>query len=126
MDLNKFFNDKRGVGVLSTADGAGKVDAAVYSRPHVLDETTVALLMADRRSRANLESNPHAAYLFKADGGYEGIRLYLTRTEIDKDPAAVRRWREMRGYRGPSYADKGKWIVTFRVDEVRPLTGAEE
>ena len=126
MNLRDYFERTQGTGVLATADATGKVNAAIYSRPHVPDETTVAFLMADRRSRANLESNPHAAYLFKADGGHGGTRLYLTRTGTEKDPVAIRKWREMRASRGPSYSDEGKWIVTFRVDEVRPLTGAEE
>ena len=126
MDLKAYFGENKGVGVLATADGSGKVNAAIYSRPHVGDDSTVSFLMADRRSRANVEANPKAAYLFKLDGGYDGVRIYLTHAATEKDPAAVRQWREMRNYRGPSYSDEGKWIVTFRVDEIRPLTGAED
>ena len=126
VDLKAYFEAHQGVGVLATADSNGKVNAAIYSRPHVENESTVSFLMADRRSRANVDANPKAAYLFKVDGGYEGVRIYMTKTATEKDPDAIRKWREMRGYRGPSYSDEGKWIVTFLVDEVRPLTGSED
>ena len=126
MDLKAYFETHRGAGVLATADSSGRVNAAIYSRPHVEDESTVSFLMADRRSRANVEVNPKAVYLFKIDGGYEGVRIYMTQTATEKDPDAIHKWREMRGYRGPAYTDEGKWIVTFRVDEVRPLTGSED
>jgi hypothetical protein len=36
MKLKEYFENTRGTGVLSTADNEGKVDAAIYSRPHVL------------------------------------------------------------------------------------------
>jgi DNA polymerase-3 subunit alpha len=36
------------VGVLSTADSSGKVDAAIYSTPHVMDDVTVAFIMRER------------------------------------------------------------------------------
>jgi len=32
MDLKKYFGNKKGLGVLSTADEKGKVNAAVYSK----------------------------------------------------------------------------------------------
>ena len=68
MDLKDYFEKKQGLGVLATSDANGKVDAAVYSRPHVMAEGTVALIMHDRLSHHNLESNPHAAYLFVEEG----------------------------------------------------------
>ena len=64
MGLRESFEHSRGLGVLATADANGEVDVAVYARPHVLDDVTVAFIMRDRLSHANLQSNPHAAYLF--------------------------------------------------------------
>jgi hypothetical protein len=125
-NLRDYFEQNRGLGVLSTANGEGKVNAAVYATPHVVDEKTIAFLMADHRTREYLETNSHAVYLFKEEGKYEGIRLYLTKIGVEKSPEAVREWRTSRGYRGPNYSDEGKWIVTFLVEESRPLTGAEE
>ena len=58
MKLGDYFDKVKGLGVLSTADSSGKVNSAVYARPHVVDEQTVAFIMADRLSHANLQSNP--------------------------------------------------------------------
>ena len=48
-------------GCLATADAYGKVNVAIYSRPHFLDpddDETPAFIMADRLSYANVEANP--------------------------------------------------------------------
>ncbi len=34
MDLKSYFESTNGTGILSTADGDGHVDSAIYSRPH--------------------------------------------------------------------------------------------
>ena len=60
MTLEAYFEEHKGFGVLSTADGEGRVNAAVYSRPHVMGDGTVAFIMWDRLTHANLQSNPHA------------------------------------------------------------------
>ena len=61
MDLKTYFENTKGVGVLATADKDGKVDAALYSRPHFMEDGTIALIMNDRLTHYNLTSNPHAA-----------------------------------------------------------------
>jgi hypothetical protein len=76
MDLREYFENVKGHGVLATADAEGKVDAAIYGKPHFMDDGSIAFIMADRLTHANLQSNNHAAYLFKEKGkGYKGIRL---------------------------------------------------
>ncbi|MCX5839803.1 MAG: pyridoxamine 5'-phosphate oxidase family protein, partial [Deltaproteobacteria bacterium] len=78
MTLKDYFDNAKGYGVLATADGAGKVNTAIYARPHVMDEKTVAFIMAERLTHENLKSNPWAAYLFmEAGGGWSGKRVYL-------------------------------------------------
>ena len=110
--------------VLATADAAGQVDAAVYARPHFLDEQTVAFIMADRLSHRNLQSNPHAAYLFIEHGeGYKGKRLYVTRISEETNPQKIQALR-----RRPLPAECGvesesRFLAQFRVDCVRPLVG---
>ena len=64
MNLREYFESVKGRGVLATADEDGKVDAAIYASPHFIDEETVAFIMRDRLTHHNLQSNPHAAYLF--------------------------------------------------------------
>jgi hypothetical protein len=45
MDLKTYFENSEGLGVLATADSQGKVDVALYARPHVVDENTIGLIM---------------------------------------------------------------------------------
>jgi len=71
-DLKTYFENTEGIGVLSTADAEGRVDAAVYSRPHSMEDGTLAFIMRDRLTHRNLQSNPHAAYLFIEKGGVSG------------------------------------------------------
>lgn len=124
MSLAEYFEKTMGIGVLATADSAGKVDAAVYARPHVQDETNIAFIMSDKLSHKNLQTNPSAVYLFvEKKEGYVGKRLYLTKVREETSPAAIdavsRRQRSDCRVEGESF------LVYFRVDEVRPLTGSK-
>jgi len=127
MTISEYFEKARGTGILATADAAGQVDAAVYARPHFLDEQTVAFIMADRLSHGNLQSNPHAAYLFvEHDKGYKGRRLHLTKVAEETDPQKIQALR-----RRPLPAECGmesgaRYLVHFRIDRVRPLIGDGE
>ena len=123
-DWTHYFEGSRGFGVLATADDEGRVNAAVYARPHVNEDGTVAMIMADRRSHAYLKRNPHATFLFRADGGeesrrYDGVRLALTAIAEEQDTERLRTLAR-RGYRDDR---AGRFLVTFQVDEVRPLVG---
>ena len=128
MNLKDYFETHTGVGVLATADADGRVDVAVYARPHVIDGATVAFIMADRLSHANLASNPHAAYLFHEKGpGYEGVRLHLMMTGEETSPTKLQ---EVRRRTTPDISDptegEQRFLVTFRVDRVRLLIGDGE
>ena len=130
MSLNVYFATARGIGVLSTSNRDGKVNVAVYSRPHFLGEgdDEVAFIMNDRLSHDNLQSNPHAAYLFVEDGqGYVGKRLFLTKVREETDTGKIRATR--RRQQPSEWADPGadkKYLVHFRVDGIRPLIGTGE
>ena len=90
MNLSEYFENTKGTGFLATADSKGNVDIAIYARPHVIDEQTVAFIMNERLSYANISSNPKAAYLFLEQGpGYKGKRLYLTKTKQQDDPEVI-------------------------------------
>ena len=122
MDLRQYFESAKGLGVLATADAAGHVDVAVYARPHVMDEATVAWIMSDRLSHRNLQSNPCAVYLFVEDGpGYKGKRLYLTKVREEADPKLIESLRRKGRPRGED--DVPRFVVTFHIDQVRPAVG---
>ncbi len=124
MGLADYFEKTRGVGVLATADSGGKVNAAVYGRPHFMDEETVAFIAGDRLTHANLQTNPSAVFLFKADGSYEGKRLYLTKIREEKDSPLIDEIRRHKYEDADGRAKQGpKFLICFRVDKVLPLIG---
>ncbi len=57
MNLGDYFDNTKGYGVIATADSEGKVNAAVYARPHFFDEKTIAFIMRERLTHANLQTN---------------------------------------------------------------------
>lgn len=125
MKLSEYFEQNEGLGVLATADAEGRVNTAIYSRPHFIDEETVAFIMADRLSHANLDSNPHAAFLFRESGvKHAGKRLYLTRLREEQDSALIESMRRSKHGSGEGSSGK-KFLVYFHVDKVRPLVGGE-
>ncbi len=123
MKLREYFEKATGMGVLATADSAGKVNLAIYAKPYFLDEETVAFVMADRLSHHNLQSNEHAAYLFLESGNkYEGKRLYLTKTREEKDTEAMGKiMKEVYPEGAERYQGMAKCLVYFHLDEVLPL-----
>jgi len=116
--------EKKGFGVISTSNDKGEVNSAVYAKPHVMGTNSIAFIMRDRLSRANLQSNSQANYMFiEHDHGFRGVRLSLTMTgeehDAEKIDALARR----------SYKDDGedkRSLVSFRVDKVLALLGGEE
>lgn len=127
MTLVEYFDGKRGIGVLSTADKDGKVDAAIYATPHIGADGSISFLMRDRLTRHNLQSNPHAAYLFvESGGGFRGIRLYLTKTAEETDSELIAKMTR-RHLTPEEDAQKGpKFLVRFSVDKILPLIGSDD
>ena len=124
MGLIDYFEKTDGIGVLSTADSEGKVDAAIYSRPFVFEDGTVGFVMRDRLTHHNLQSNPHAAYLFKEEGpGYRGKRLFLKKIREEQDTELTEKLRR-RWLTPEEDLQKGpKFLVVFTIDQELPLIG---
>ena len=124
MMIKEYFKGSSGTGVLATADAGGRVDAAIYSTPHVMDDGTVAFVMLERLTHKNIQSNPFAAYLFMEDApGYKGIRLFLKKIREDDDPeliATMTRWLKP----GLDAQKEPKHLVYFAVEKVLPLIGS--
>jgi hypothetical protein len=124
MDLKAYFENTEGVGVLATADGEGKVDAAVYARPHFMEDGTIAMIMRDRLTHHNLQSNPHAAYLFHEDGpGYKGKRLFLTKVGEEQDTELLQSLQRRQYIDGKG---ESRFLVFFQIDKELPLVGSGE
>ena len=123
MSVVEYFASVEGVGILGTADSEGKVDMAVYARPHMIDDTTIAFIMRDRLSHKNIQSNPNAAYLFMENGpGYNGKRLYLVKTGEETDPEVIQSF--SRKERNVPSSDEKRFLLYFAIDNARPLVGA--
>lgn len=125
MNVRTYFEEAKGFGVLSTTDGDGRVNSAVYARPHVMDDGKLAFIMRDRLSHHNLQSNPHAAFLFREEGpGYRGLRLHLTKSHEESDTQLIKELCR-RSYIEDK-PDAVRHLVVFAVDKQLPLIGAEE
>lgn len=125
MKLSEYFDHVKGKGVLATADAKGKVNAALFARPHFLSEKRVVFIMTDRLTRKNLTTNPRAAYLFMESGeGYRGKRLYLKKTGEEKDSGLIQDLRRRKEYREGGKMDSGpRFLVSFQIEKVLPLVG---
>jgi hypothetical protein len=125
MKLSEYFEKTKGRGVISTADSGGRLTAAVYARPHFVDEGTVAFIMADRLTHKNLESNPHAVYLFLELGEkYDGKRLYLTKTKEEKNSPLIDTIRRRESCPvDEEYMKQNRFLVSFKIDNILPLVG---
>ena len=126
MKLSEYFKETAGRGIMATADASGKVNVAVYSRPHFLNEETVAFIMADRFTHNNLQENPYAAYLFmESSERYIGKRLYLKKTREEKDSPMIG---DLRRRKYPQVSTdpenhESRYLVFFRVEKTLPLIG---
>ena len=125
MDLSEYFENTKGVGVLSTADRSGKVDAAVYSRPHTMEDGSLAFIMRDRLTHVNIQSNPHAAYLFIEEGpGYRGKRLFLTKIREEENSGLIDTLNRRTYPADKERRKESRFLVYFKIDKVLPLIGA--
>ena len=124
MNLSDYFENVQGLGILATADSDGMVDLAIYAKPHVIDESTIAFVMRERLTHQNLKSNPHAAYMFAEQGeGYAGKRLYLTKIREETNTSLVEMLRRKQPEICALYDDSNKYFVHFQIDDIRPLVG---
>ncbi|MCI0500099.1 MAG: hypothetical protein L0Y36_10570 [Planctomycetales bacterium] len=125
MNLRGYFEHADGLGILSTADKLGNVDAALYAVPHVISEDTIAFIMRPRLSFHNIQQNPRAVYLFLEKGpDYKGRRLYLEMLHMETDPEKAALFRQKSRHNGHDEADSK--LVYFKVVLTRPLTGDRE
>jgi len=123
MELNEYFENTKGTGIFATADRDGRVDAAIYARPHIMEDGLLAFIMRDRTTHTNTQANPHATFLFKEEGSvYKGKRLYLTKVREEENAELIKRL-SRRNYPSDKNSKEAKFLVYFKVDKERPLIG---
>ncbi len=122
MNIATYFENIKGTGILATSDSEGNVDAAIYARPYVIDEQTIALSMMERLSYMNIKSNPKACYMFiEKTEGFKGLRMYLTMTGEETDEQKVRQIKEAHSVNYKP--DDQRHLVYFRIENTWPLVG---
>jgi hypothetical protein len=123
MDLKKYFRKAEGSGYLATSGADGRVNIALYSRPHVMEDGTLAFGMTERLTHANITENPHAVFAFR-EQGYRGYRLYL---EKAREEAGGHLLDEIRTrvdeIVAPGTGKDIKYVVYFNCVKVLPLVG---
>lgn len=119
MTYKEYFDSTQGVGILSTADNHGRVDAAIYARPYTLEDGSLAFVMNDRLTHANLQANPFAVYLYIEEGkGYRGKRLFLCKTREERNPELLER---VSRRECPKSNGEQQFVMVFKVDKELPL-----
>jgi len=127
MDLQHYFATHSGTGVLSTANSKGQVNSAIYARPHVLDDGTVAMIMLGRLTYQNLTENPYAHFLFIEKGDdYRGLRISLKKQAEETNPDLIAKMRRHSSHSGSDEAQQQRYILYFTVEKVLELIGGQE
>ena len=67
-ELREAFNKRPRIGALSTSDGKGNVNVAVFGSPQMIDDNTIVMGIGNNRSYRNLQENPKAAFIIMEPG----------------------------------------------------------
>ena len=127
MNLQDYFTNKRGTGVMSTAGVDGRVDAAIYARPHIMEDGSLAMIMRERLTHKNLQENPYAVYLFLEDmPGHQGVRLFLKKIREDDNPELIQNMTRRSLTPEEDQAKGPKYIVYFELEKALSLIVGEE
>ena len=124
--LMDYFNKQPRLGVLSTANKEGKIDAAVFGSPMMVDEKTVVMGLGNNRTFAYLQENPNAVFTIMEQGAtladWKGLRVYLKMKEYATSGETLDAYRrQIAAAAGEDAAAMIHASVTFEVGEVRPL-----
>lgn len=93
MGLREYFERTPGRGILATANSKGEVTMAIYSGPYFTDDDTIAFIAAERKTYENLQTNPHACFMYiEAGGWFSGKRLYLRKKKRVTEPETYQRY----------------------------------
>ena len=124
--LIEYFNKQPRLGTLSTADKNGKINAAYFGSPRMVDEKTIFMGLGNNRTFANLQENPHAVFMVMEPGktimDWKGIRIYVTMSECQ---TAGKKLDDMRAtiakHAGEAASKMIHAAVSFKIQEIRPL-----
>ena len=121
MELEEYFKNTKGLTILSTSDGEGNVDSAIYSPPRFFEDGRIGFIMRENLTYANIGKNQHACVLFIEDTkGYKGKRLYLKKVAEENNPELIKE--HLKRCSHPVKEAK-RHMVYFELTKERPLVG---
>jgi predicted pyridoxine 5'-phosphate oxidase superfamily flavin-nucleotide-binding protein len=125
-ELREVFNKRPRIGVLSTSDGKGNVNVAVFGSPQMIDDNTIVMGIGNNRSYRNLRENPKAAFIVMEPGPtppeWKGVRVYLEAKSIESEGELLNKLKEEITNRvGKQAGEMIKAAIRFTITEVRPL-----
>lgn len=121
MNLEEYFRQVKGTGILATANDEGVVNAAVFSPPNIIEDGVIAFLMNDHLSHENLKVNDNAAYLFLEETeAWQGVRLHIRKIREERNTELARML--MRGKNWDTEEGDVN-LVFFKIEQILPLIG---
>jgi hypothetical protein len=121
MNLDSYFENVLGVGILATSDASGNVDAAIYAKPCVIDEKIIAFSILEYTSYSNVMANPNACFLFMEKGeGFKGYRFYIKQKGEETDPDNIKMLKKTHNLMDMP-TDQKRHLVYFKINHIRPL-----
>jgi hypothetical protein len=125
-EVMEFFNTRPRNCLITTSNGKGDVNVAVYGSPRMIDENTVVIAVRNNRSYQNLQKNPKAAIIvmepneIKHDS--KAVRVYLDLIAIETEGELLNQFKEQIAQRaGKEVADSLQAAIRFEITDVRPL-----
>lgn len=125
-NVRQLINDPKRIGVLATNDRQGNPNVAVFGSPHMPDDLTLMMGLADTRTAQNLLETGRAAFLSVIPGetgaAATGARIYLKVRAMEKDGPNLDAIREkIRKAAGDKAAGRIQYAVFFDIEGDRPL-----
>ena len=125
-ELREVFNKRPRIGALSTSDGKGNVNVAVFGSPQMIDDNTIVMGIGNNRSYRNLQENPKAAFIIMEPGPtapeWKGVRVYLEAVSIESAGELYNTIKEEITKRlGKQAGEMIKAAIRFTITEVRSL-----
>ncbi|MEE9420149.1 MAG: pyridoxamine 5'-phosphate oxidase family protein [Desulfatiglandaceae bacterium] len=125
-ELTTLFNKRPRIGSLSTANGKGEVNVAVFGSPQMIDENTVVMGIGKNRTFMNLQENPKAVFIVMEPGktlaDWKGARVYLEALDIETGGGFYDQIKDnIAKVAGKETAQMIHAAIRFKITEVRPL-----
>ena len=124
--IRDLVNDPKRIGVLSTTNREGLPNVAVFGSPHMPDDLTLVMGLADTRTAQNLLETGRAAFLSLLPGESpmqsKGARVYLKVRVMEKEGPNLEAIQDkIRKAAGERAAARIRYAVFFDIEGTRPL-----